>query len=117
MQILGHHAAGKSAPPASHYHPGIDAALDAALRKALAYHPADRHPNVRAFADELKAWLRAAGQAGPSSATTSAATASYINPPSLSTAPTPAAPASVPVAPASVTVATAPPPALRASRS
>ncbi len=58
MQIIAHHLEQKPAPPPSAFHPGIDPALDAIIRRAMAYRPDDRYADVSAFSGALKEWLR-----------------------------------------------------------
>jgi serine/threonine protein kinase len=60
MQIVGYHLSGRPLPAASEFHRGVDPSLNAILQKAMARQPAERHADVRGFADELRGWLRSA---------------------------------------------------------
>jgi serine/threonine protein kinase len=51
-------------PPASSKRPGLDLALEAILRKAMAKRPPDRYPNARQFGEALLDWSNTKIQGG-----------------------------------------------------
>jgi eukaryotic-like serine/threonine-protein kinase len=58
---------GEVTPP-SQAGPGVDAALDAIVMRALAYAADGRHPTAAALAEDLRGWMRARGAPLPDAA-------------------------------------------------
>jgi serine/threonine protein kinase len=57
--IFAHHFEGNAAPLVSQFLPSIDPTLEAIVAKAMARRPEDRYPDMRAFLEALRGWLRA----------------------------------------------------------